>query len=71
MTIQRLFEAWQATEIDPSVNPPATEAEIQATENKIGTTLPLLLREVYLLFNGGWTLELCFFLLNPRPNITR
>ena len=68
MTIQTLFNAWQATEIDPSVNPPATEAEIQAAENKIGTALPPLLREVYLLFNGGWRWDLEFFTaLKPKP----
>ena len=67
MTIQTLIEAWQATEIDPSVNPPATETEIQAAEAKIGTTLPKSLREVYLLFNGGWYWELDFFPLEPPP----
>ena len=68
MTIQTLFDAWQATEVDPSVNPPATEAEIQAAEKKIGTTLPQLLREVYQLFNGGWWWELEFFTaLEPKP----
>ena len=54
MTIQMLFDVWQATEEDPSVNPPATEAEIQAAEEKIGAPLPNLLREIYQLFNGGW-----------------
>ena len=67
MTIQTLFDAWQATEIDPSVNPPATESEIQAAENKIGTTLPQPLREVYQLFNGGWFWELNFLPLEPTP----
>jgi hypothetical protein len=67
MTIQTLFNAWQANEIDPSVNPPATEAEIQAAEKKIGTRLPRPLREVYQLFNGGWMWELEFFPLEPTP----
>ena len=67
MTIQMLFDAWQATEIDPSVNPPSTEADIQAAEQKIGTTLPQSLREVYPLFNGGWALDLNFFPLFPPP----
>ena len=67
MTIQTLFDAWQATEMDPSVNPPATEAEIQAAEKKIGATLPQPLREVYLLFNGSWRWDLDFFPLEPTP----
>ena len=67
MTIQTLFDAWQATEIDPLVNPPATEAEIQAAEQKIGATLPPPLREVYPLFNGGWAWELDVFPLFPPP----
>ncbi len=67
MTIQTLFDAWQATEIDPSVNPPATESEIQAAEQKIGATLPQSLREVYQLFNGGWFWELDFLPLEPTP----
>ncbi len=67
MTIQTLFDAWQATEIDPSVNPPATESEIQAAAKKIGTTLPQPLREVYQLFNGGWWWDLEFFTaLEPK-----
>ena len=68
MTIQTLFDAWQATEIDPLVNPPATEAEIQAAEEKIGATLPQPLREVYQLFNGGWAWELDFYPLNFPPD---
>lgn len=67
MTIQTLFDAWQATEIDPSVTPPATEVEIQAAEKKIGMTLPQPLREVYQLFNGGWFWELNFLPLEPTP----
>ena len=68
MTIQTLFNAWQATEIDPSVNPPATAAEIQAAETKIGTALPPPLYEVYQLFNGGWRWDLEFFTaLKPKP----
>ena len=63
MTIQTLFDSW--SEVDPSVAPPATEAEIQAAEAKIGATLPSSLREVYLLFNGGWWWELNFFPLEP------
>ena len=68
MTIQTLFDAWQATEIDPSVNPPATEAEIQAAEEKIGAPLPQSLCEVYQLFDGGWAWELDFYPLNFPPD---
>jgi hypothetical protein len=64
MTIQMLFDVWQATEEDPSVNPPATEAEIQATEEKIGVQLPTSLREVYQLFNGDWMWDLDFYQLD-------
>ena len=37
-------------------------------EGKIGATLPQPLREVYLLFNGGWIWDLDFFLLEPTPD---
>lgn len=67
MTIQMLVEAWKVSEAHHSMNPPATETEIQAAETKIGTTLPPPLREVYPLFNGGWALELDFFPLFPPP----
>ena len=68
MTLQTLFDAWQASGAFASVEAPATEAEIQAAEKKIGATLPKLLREVYPLFNGGWTLDLDFFLLDASPD---
>ena len=67
MTIQMLFDAWQSSGAFASVEAPATEAEIQAAEEKIGATLPPPLREVYPLFNGGWALELDFFPLFPPP----
>ena len=67
MTIQTLLDAWKASGVYTSIEPPATEAEIQAAEEKIGATLPQSLREVYLLFNGGWTWELEFFPLEPTP----
>ena len=63
MTIQTLFDAWQPTEVDPSMNPPATEAEIQAAEATIGAQLPTSLREVYQLFNGDWMWNLDFYQL--------
>ena len=74
MTIQTLANAWKVAGADRSWNPPATEAEIQAAEERIGATLPAPLREVYLLFNGGWALELLisiemnFFPLAPTPD---
>ena len=67
MTIQTLLEAWKVSGAHHSMNPPATEAEIQAAEVQIGTTLPQSLREVYPLFNGGWALDLDFFPLFPPP----
>ena len=67
MTIQTLVEAWKVSGADHSMNPPATETEIQAAEKKIGTTLPQPLREVYQLFNGGWFWELNFLPLEPTP----
>ena len=67
MTIQMLVEAWKVSEAHHSMNPPATETEIQAAETKIGATLPKLLREVYLLFNGGWAWQLDFYPLNFPP----
>ncbi len=68
MTIQTLFDAWQPTEVDPSVNPPATEAEIQAAEATIGAQLPTSLREIYQLFNEGWMSDLNFFPLDANPD---
>ena len=67
MTIQTLFDAWQASGAFALIEAPATEAEIQAAEEKIGTTLPQPLREVYPLFNGGWFWELNFLPLEPTP----
>ena len=67
MTIQMLLDAWKVAGAHLSINPPATGMEIQAAEEKIGTTLPYPLRAVYPLFNGGWALELNFFPLNPPP----
>ena len=68
MTIQTLLDAWRSAGAYHDVQTPATEAEIQAAEAKIGATLPNLLREVYQLFNGGWAWELEFFTaLEPKP----
>ena len=60
MTIQMLVEAWKVSEAHHSMKHPATETDICAAEAKIGTTLPKLLREVYLLFNGGLGLAIGF-----------
>ena len=68
MTIQTLLDAWKVSGAHHSMNPPATEVEIQAAEEKIGATLPKPLREVYPLFNGGWAWELYFFPLAPTPD---
>ena len=67
MTIQMLFDAWKGSGAFASIEAPASEAEIQAAEEKIGATLPNLLREVYLLFNGGWAWQLDFFPLTSPP----
>ena len=67
MTIQMLFDAWKGSGAFASIEAPASEAEIQAAEEKIGATLPNLLREVYLLFNGGWAWDLDFYPLNFPP----
>ena len=68
MTIHRLLDAWITSGAYHDVNPPATEAQIQAAEAKIGAQLPTSLREIYPLFNGGWVWELEFFPLEPTPN---
>ena len=67
MIIQMLVEAWKVSGAYHSMNPPATEVEIQAAEQKIGMTLPQPLREIYQLFNGGWFWELDFLPLEPTP----
>ena len=65
MTIQTLFDAWKSAGAHHNVQAPATEAEIQAAETKIGVALPKLLREVYQLFNGGWMWDLPWLSLEP------
>lgn len=68
MTLQTLIDVWNVSSAHRSMNPPAPEAEIQAAEAKIGAQLPTSLREVYPLFNGGWTLDLDFFPLDASPD---
>ena len=63
MTIQTLFDAWIASGVNTPIEAPATEAEIQAAEEKIGAQLPTSLREVYQLFNGDWLWDLDFYQL--------
>ena len=67
MTIETLFDAWQASGAFASIEANATEAEIQTAEQKIGATLPRPLREIYSLFNGRWVWELDFYPLNFPP----
>ena len=67
MTIQTLFDAWKASDAFAVIEAPATEAEIQAAEEKIGAQLPRPLREIYSLFNGRWAWELDFYPLNFPP----
>ena len=66
MTLQVLVESWKVSGAYNSLVEPATEAYIKIAESIIGSNLPQILREVYLLFNGGWTLDL-FFSLEPDP----
>ena len=63
MTIQTLFDAWIASDPLQSITPPATEADMRQAEVTIGTPLPPLLREIYLLFNGDWMWDLDFYQL--------
>ena len=67
MTIQTLIDCWVKSGQFHDVNPPATESEIQAAEEKIGAQLPRPLREIYSLFNGRWAWELDFYPLNFPP----
>ena len=68
MTLQTLIDAWKSAGVYHDVEPPATEAEIQAAEATIGAQLPTSLREIYPLFNGGWIWELDFYPLNIPPD---
>ena len=68
MTLQTLVESWKTSGAYNSVEDPATEADIKKAEAIIGAQLPTSLREVYPLFNGGWTLDLDFFPLDASPD---
>ena len=68
MTIQMLLAAWKSAGVHHDVEPPATEAEIQAAEATIGAQLPTSLREIYPLFNGGWIWDLQLFPLDASPD---
>ena len=67
MTIQTLIDCWVTSDPFDTFNPPATEAEIRAAEAKIGSTLPLPLRELYRFSNGDWIFNLGFYRLAPNP----
>ena len=67
MTLQTLVESWKTSGAYNSVEDPATEADIKKAEAIIGAQLPTSLREIYPLFNGGWTLDLDFFPLDASP----
>ena len=70
MTIQSLIDCWVTSDPSYTWNPPATEAEIRAAEEKIGSALPSSLRELYRFFNGGNDIfgGLFFFPLEPNPD---
>ena len=67
MPFQMVLDAWIKSGKIYDVQMPATERGIQAAEAQIGAQLPVSLREVYQVFNGGWALELKFFPLFPPP----
>ena len=69
ISIQTLFDAWRIAEFATwAPGTPATEEEIQEVEEKIGTPLPPLLRDVYRLFNGWETGNLNFNSLNASQS---
>ena len=68
MTLQILLDAWRTSGAYYDVEPPATEAEIQAAEATIGAQLPTSLRGIYSLFNGGWIWDLQLFPLDANPD---
>ena len=61
MPFQTVLDAWIKSGKIYDVQRPATEGGIQAAEAQIGAQLPVSLREVYQVFNGGWAFELKFF----------
>ena len=67
ITIPKLIGAWLASGAEHTAKPSATEREIRSAEARIGATLTDPLREVYILWNGGWMLELNFLALEPNP----
>ena len=64
MTLQALVESWKVSGAYNSLAELATEADIKKAESIIGSKLPQILREVYLLFNGDG-LWIWFFPSNP------
>ena len=67
MTIQKLIDCWAASDPSYTWNPPATEAEIRAAEEKIGSVLPSSLRELYQFSNGDDIVD-AVFLFPLHPN---
>ena len=67
MPFQMVLDAWIKSGMIYDVQMPATEGGIEAAEAQIGAQLPVSLREVYQVFNGGWAFELKFFPLFPPP----
>ena len=67
MTIPKLIGAWAASGERYAVHPPATEKEIRAAEKKIGAKLPKSLRDLYACCDGGLTMDLVLFSLEPQP----
>lgn len=65
MMIQTLIDCWMTASPSYMFNPPATEAEINEVEAKLGLTIPHSLHEIYRFTNGDWVLgNLRFFQLN-------
>ena len=67
MTIKTIIDAWVASDPSYTWNPPATEAEIRAAEEKIGSVLPSSLRELYQFSNGDDIVD-AVFLFPLLPN---
>ncbi|MDE0184081.1 MAG: SMI1/KNR4 family protein [Candidatus Poribacteria bacterium] len=67
MTIKTIIDAWVASDPSYTWSPPATEAEIRAAEEQIGSPLPPPLRELYQFSNGGDIMDVVF-LFQLLPN---
>ena len=67
MTIQTLIDCWVTSDPAYTWEPPATESEIRAAEEKIGYTLPSSLRELYRFSNGTDDVFGGLFFSNSTP----